>query len=69
MKNTGLCPKCGSTDVHRALHSNANNIRPVASLSSAVVYTTHYVCRVCGYVEEWVKPEEIPLLQHNFGRD
>ena len=66
MKNTGICPKCGSADVHRALHSNTNNIRPVEGRISAVVYTTHYVCRACGYVEEWVKPEEMPMLQRNF---
>ena len=52
MKNTGICPKCGSTDVHRALHSNSNSIRPVEGSLMAAVYTTHYVCRSCGYVEE-----------------
>lgn len=66
MKLTGTCPKCGSTDVHPALHSNTNNIRPVEGRSSDTVYTTHYVCRSCGYVEEWVKPEETPLLQRIF---
>jgi len=65
MKN-GTCPKCGSTDVHRVLHSNTNSIRPMESICASTVYTTHYVCRVCGYVEEWVKPEEMPLLQRNF---
>ena len=68
MKNTGICPKCGSADVHRALHSNTNNIRPVEGRISAVVYTTHYVCRACGYVEEWVSPQEMPLLQHHFDK-
>ena len=66
MKRTGICPKCGSTDVHPALHSNSNYIRPVESICASTVYTTHYVCRSCGYIEEWVKPEEMPLLQRNF---
>ena len=65
---SGTCPKCGGTDVHPALHSNANNLRPVETIRSSTVYTTHYVCRTCGYVEEWVKPEEMPLLQQTFGQ-
>ena len=69
MKNTGICPKCGSTDVHRALHSNSNSIRPVEGSLMAAVYTTHYVCRSCGYVEEWVAPQELPLLQRHFGQN
>lgn len=66
MKLTGTCPKCGSKDVYPALHSNANHIRPVETVRAFTVYTTHYVCRACGYIEEWVKPQEMPLLQRNF---
>ena len=66
MKNTGICPKCGSTDVHRALHSNTNHIRPVERGLSSMVYTTHYVCRGCGYIEEWVASQELPALRRNF---
>lgn len=65
MKN-GVCPKCGGTDIHRALHADANHIRPAEGNSSTVTYTTHYVCRACGFVEEWIKPEELPLLRQNF---
>ena len=63
---SGTCPKCGSGDVHPALHAGTNSIRPKESRSSATVYTTHYVCRACGYVEQWVSPEEMPLLQRHF---
>ena len=63
---SGICPKCGSTDVHRALHSGTNNIRPMEAVASSTVYSTHYVCRTCGYIEEWVSPEEMPLLKHRF---
>ena len=66
MKMTGICPKCGSSDVHPALGAGTNSIRPAESFRSAAVYTTHYVCRTCGYVEEWVKAEELPLLQRHF---
>lgn len=65
----GTCPKCGSADVHPALHSNTNCIRPVETIRSSTVYTTHYVCRTCGYVEEWVKSGEMPFLQQSFGRE
>jgi C4-type Zn-finger protein len=66
---SGTCPKCGGTDVHPALHSNANSIRPAETIHASTVYTSHYVCRTCGYVEEWVKPQEMPMLQHSFGRE
>ena len=65
---TGVCPKCGSKDVHPALHSNTNHIRPLESSPFQAVYTTFYVCRSCGYVEEWVTPQEMPMLQRNFGQ-
>jgi len=67
MKN-GTCPKCGGTDVHPALRAGTNSIRPVEGALSAAVYTTHYVCRACGCVEEWVKPEELALLRQKFGK-
>lgn len=62
----GICPKCGSPDVHPSLHSNTNHIRPAEGPFSDSVYTTHYVCRSCGYVEEWVQPQELPFLQRSF---
>lgn len=65
---TGICPKCGSTDVHRALHSGTNSIRPAETGHGSAVYTTHYVCRACGYVEEWVAPQEMPLLKQHFSQ-
>lgn len=67
MKSTGTCPKCGGAAIHRALHSNTNSIRPMESGLSAMVFTTHYVCRTCGYIEEWVAPQEMPMLKHHFG--
>jgi len=66
VKNTGICPKCGSSDVHPALHSGTNHILPVESASSSAVYTAHYVCRRCGFVEEWVSEKELPMLRHYF---
>ena len=68
MKNTGICPKCGSNDVHRALHSS-NSIRPVEGGLMASVCTSHYVCRNCGYIEEWVAPQELSMLQRHFGQN
>ena len=62
----GTCPKCGSTDVHAAFHAGGNAIRPQESGSSGAVCTAHYVWRACGYTEQWVSPEEMPLLQQNF---
>ena len=69
MKMTGICPKCGGADVHPALHSNSNSIRPLSGGMGTAVYTSHYVCRGCGFVEEWVSLREMPMLQHHFGKN
>ena len=36
---SGVCPKCGSKNVHPALHSNTNSIRPVETIRSTTVST------------------------------
>lgn len=59
MKNTALCPKCGSRnvvrvpdDAHRYL-SNSIAITKVVWVDRVPV--ARYVCCDCGYVEDWVE--------------
>lgn len=59
MKNTLCCPKCGSTavvrvpdDAHRYL---ANSICITGALTVKRIPVARYVCRGCGFVEEWVE--------------
>ncbi len=59
MKNTKHCPKCGSREVvrvpdnaHRYL-ANSICITRIATVKRVPV--ARYVCRACGYVENWVE--------------
>lgn len=59
MKNTGRCPKCGSSeivrvpdDAHRYL---ANSICVTGALTVKRIPVARYVCHDCGYVEDWVE--------------
>ena len=73
MKNTGLCPKCGSREILRVPD------QPGRYASGSNLYTTRftllgkipvilYVCRDCGYVEHWVEtPEQREALARAFG--
>jgi len=59
MRNTGKCPKCGAgavirvpDDAHRYL---ANSICITRTVTVKRVPVARYVCRECGYVEDWVE--------------
>ena len=59
MKNTKRCPVCGSTDVirvpddaHRYL---SNGIFLTRALMVKRIPVARYVCRSCGYLEDWVE--------------
>ena len=68
MKNTGRCPKCGSSrllripdDAHRYL---ANSIPMTTGAWVKRVPVTRYVCTGCGYVENWVEEGMEALKKH-----
>lgn len=70
MKNTGICPKCGSRRVirvpdHPRRHASGNNIYTTTLTLAGKVPVIRYVCRDCGYVENWV---ETPLERENLAR-
>ncbi len=59
LKNTKRCPKCGSLeilrvpdDAHRYL---ANSVCITGMLTVKRIPVARYVCRSCGYLEDWVE--------------
>ena len=71
MKNTGICPKCGGTDIIRALSASrtgcdGNGIRTDALFP--VIRIPRYICCACGYAEEWIDPQHLFKLKKEFGR-
>lgn len=73
MRNTGLCPKCGSRQVIRIpdrpnRHASGNNIYTTRATLLGKVPVIRYVCRDCGYVENWVETAaEREALWRTFG--
>lgn len=68
MKNTGLCPKCNSSDIVIIKNdghpdpSNGNNIQTKTTILSGVIYIQRYICCNCGFTEEWVHEKDINIL-------
>lgn len=61
MKNTGRCPKCGSSDLLTPEPGLYNSF-PIRFFANAKIQ--RYVCRSCGYTEEWIAEESMePLRQ------
>jgi ribosomal protein S27AE len=66
MKTTKVCPKCRG--IHILLiegwaggYGSGNNI-PVGATIFSAVPVDRYVCKDCGYSEEWVRREDIEKL-------
>ncbi len=60
MKKTGHCSKCGSGNVIRVpdrpnRHASGNNIYTSSFTLMKKIPVIRYVCRDCGYVENWVE--------------
>ena len=61
MKNEKVCPKCTSSEILRIpgiMHyrGSGNNIRRGSIFDENVlnILVTRYVCRNCGFSEEWI---------------
>lgn len=72
MKNKNTCPKCGSREICRipgwvGAYGSGNNI-PVSFFGKAKV--ARYLCRNCGYTEEWVEErKDIERLAKKYGEE
>ncbi len=58
MKKTGMCPKCGSTEVARfdgnvGPYGSGNNLQVGKTIFSAI-NVNRYICLSCGFTEEWI---------------
>lgn len=73
MKNTKLCPKCGSGNIVRVpdnpvRHASGNNIYTTTLTLAGKIPVIRYVCCGCGYVENWVEsPHELDKIRRAFG--
>ena len=73
MKNTHVCPKCGSRDVvrvpdHPGRYASGSNIYTSKYTLMGKIPVIRYVCCGCGYVEHWVEsPMELVQLHQTFG--
>ncbi len=71
MKNTRICPKCGSSDIvmvpgKAGAYGVGNNIQ-VGLTNFSAILVNRYVCCSCGFSEEWIEREDIPKLKKKFG--
>ena len=67
MKQSRVCPKCGGTDIlifegYAGAYGSGNHIMPGHSIFSAVPIDRH-ICCGCGFVEEWVREEDMEKLR------
>ncbi len=59
MKNSGKCPKCGSTAIARKRGSPVLNswCRISVNITSLDIWVTKFICTACGFVEDWIENE------------
>ncbi len=67
MKNSRLCPKCGSADIVRfdgytGAYGSGNNVMVGSTIFSGV-NVNRYVCCSCGFTEEWIDREDIERVR------
>ena len=71
MKISSKCPKCDGKKIIRidgysGPYGSGNNIKVGLTIFSSV-NVNRYICCECGYSEEWIDPEDIPVLKDHFG--
>ena len=69
MKNTKICPKCGSSDIVRidgyaGAYGSGNNIMLGNTIFSAV-NVNRYICCTCGFTEEWIDRNDIEKIKNS----
>ena len=58
MKNTGICPKCTSTDIRVHRRKVWATMIPLNRTVFKAVYTSWFICTTCGFVETWVESKK-----------
>ena len=69
MKNTKICPKCGSYDIIRidgyaGPYGVGNNIMTGNTIFSAV-NVNRYICCTCGFTEEWIDKNDLEKIKNS----
>jgi len=69
MKNTRICPKCNRSNIvvvegNVGAYGTRSNIMLGATILSEVK-VDRYVCCDCGFLEEWIRKEDIPKLTNS----
>jgi ribosomal protein S27AE len=72
MRNTKVCPKCGSNDIVivPGLYGELDGLEHFAPPGSILVLLaiTRYFCCNCGFSEEWIEsPEDREKIKKTFG--
>ena len=72
MKNTGLCPKCCGNNIivipgSAGAYGVGNNI-PVGMTVFSYAKVKRYLCKACGYSEEWVDKEDIERIAKKYDK-
>jgi len=69
VKNTGVCPKCHSTDIRVSRRRIWATMVPTGPTVFGAVYTSWFICVSCGFVETWVeKKEDLEKIGRKLGR-
>ncbi len=55
---SGVCPRCGSTEVYRNTESRGERIQLVVSSTLRFLLAT-YLCASCGHFEEHIPPDDL----------
>ena len=64
MKNTGVCPKCRSTDIRAFRRKTWATMIPMNRSVFGAVYTSWFVCASCGFVESWIEsPDDLAKVR------
>ena len=72
MKKTGICPKCGGTELVKVPGTASGNGRfccnevPLGILGAAPV--DRYVCCTCGYSEEWLRKSNLDDIRERWAK-
>ena len=69
MKNTKICPKCGSVNIVRidgytGPYGSGNNVMTGNTIFSTV-NVNRYVCCDCGFTEEWIDNADIDKVKNS----
>ena len=60
MKKTGKCPKCGGQEIYTDRGQTKRGERASLGFSSwKQAYIDTYLCTTCGYLEEYVSPNDL----------